>query len=207
MRFSATTMVMAVMTVAAFMMGTALLSTREHQAGSVNTYIAVHFIACSLFLSFSLFFSTSPFCISSPLFFSLLFARLCGTFATVDTYRLRAAALHGVFFNVCGGSQHFEHLLCFRHIHRISQSVYSSDILYIFGSCRSRMLYQAIVTRRHYRTTLDPPLARALLATIVAFTARLWVRQPATSPHNTTSIYRYIYCQSIIKRRARMYHS
>lgn len=96
MRFSATTMVMAVMTVAAFMMGTALLSTREHQAGSVNTYIAVHFIACSLFLSFSLFFSASPFCISSPLFFSLLFARLCGTFATVDTYRLRAAALHGV---------------------------------------------------------------------------------------------------------------
>lgn len=95
MRFSATTMVMAVMTVAAFMMGTALLSTREHQAGSVNTYIAVHFIACSLFLSFSLFFSASPFCISSPLFFSLLFARLCGTFATVDTYRLRAAALHG----------------------------------------------------------------------------------------------------------------
>lgn len=191
MRFSATTMVMAVMTVAAFMMGTALLSTREHQAGSVNTYIAVHFIACSLFLSFSLFFSASPFCISSPLFFSLLFARLCGTFATVDTYRLRAAALHGVFFNVCGGSQHFEHLLCFS-TYTASLKVYTLPILYIFGSCRSRMLYQAIVTRRHYRTTLDSPLARALLATIVAFTARLWVRQPATSPHNTTSIYRYI---------------
>lgn len=27
------------------------------------------------------------------------------------------------------------------------------------------------------------------------------MRQPATSPHNITSIYRYIYCQSIIKRR------
>lgn len=205
MRFSATTMVMAVMTVAAFMMGTALLSTREHQAGSVNTYIAVHFIACSLFLSFSLFFSTSPFCISSLVFLSFICAFMWYFRNRGYLPPSRGCAARCLY--VCGGSQHFEHPLCFRHIHRISQSVYSSDILYIFGSCRSRMLYQAIVTRRHYRTTLDSPLARALLATIVAFTARLWVRQPATSPHNTTSIYRYIYCQSIIKRRVRMYHS
>lgn len=74
MRFSATTMVMAVMTVAAFMMGTALLSTREHQAGSVNTYSAVHFIAYTLFFSLflSFFFLPLPF-VSLPvsLFFYL----------------------------------------------------------------------------------------------------------------------------------------
>lgn len=125
----------------------------------------------SLFLSFSLFFSTSPFCISSPLFFSLLFARLCGTFATVDTYRLRAAALHGVCMFAADRS-----ILSISSVsgtYTASLKVYTLPILYIFGSCRSRMLYQAIVTRRHYRTTLDPPLARALLATIVAFTARL----------------------------------
>lgn len=145
MRFSATTMVMAVMTVAAFMMGTALLSTREHQAGSVNTYSAVHFIAYTLF--FSLFLSSC--------FSLLLFARLCGTFATVDTYRLRAAALHGVCMFAADRS--ILSIFSVLGTYTASLKVYTFRYIIYIGSCRSRMLYQAIVTRRHYRTTLDPP--------------------------------------------------
>lgn len=207
MRFSATTMVMAVMTVAAFMMGTALLSTREHQAGSVNTYIAVHFIACSLFLSLFLsFFLPLPFVSLLPcfsLFYLRVYVVLSQPWIPTAFARLRCT----VFVCLRRIAAFWASPLFQAHTPLLSKCILF-HLFYIFGSCRSRMLYQAIVTRRHYRTTLDPPLARALLATIVAFTARLWVRQPATSLHNTTSIYRYIiYCQSIIKRRVRMYHS
>ena len=174
------------------MMGTALLSTREHQAGSVNTYSAVHFIAYTLFFSLflSFFFLSLPF-VSLPCFSLLLFARLCGTFATVDTYRLRAAALHGVCMFAADRS-----ILSISSVlgtYTASLKVYTLPILYFW----IMPLTHALSSDRHkaslsYNLGFPPRTCTISYHCCVYSTA-----VSATARHIPTAYHRYIYCQSI----------